>query len=97
MRIDRPALATDTPAAATISTKIPSSRSFVPTPLASPEKNNVRRMTAPKSATVPPAITSWPNSVELCPASFNTGTTSPSDVATSVMPMSSGDRTWPDA
>jgi hypothetical protein len=66
-----------------------------PSPDPSPEKKSVSRITAAKSATVPPAITSCPNPDALTPASFSTGTISPSDVAVSAIPINSGESTSP--
>ena len=45
------------------------------------EKNSDSRITAPKSAIDEAATTSWPNVDEISPASFSTGTSTPSEVA----------------
>ena len=95
--MDRPRPASEPPATSTSIKNVPSRSSFVARPFDSPEKNSVSRMTAPKSATVLPAMTSWPKSELALPESLSTGTTRPSDVADSVMAMSSGDWIRPPA
>jgi hypothetical protein len=59
-------------------------------PLDSREKKIESRMTVAKSAIVAPAITSCPNVDPTWPASFNTATTTPSEVADSTIAMKSG-------
>ena len=82
----------------TTTTAKPASRiNFESGELASREKKSESRMTAPKSATLAAAITSWPNGVDASPASFNTGTTNPNEVASRMMPINSGLRTRPAA
>ena len=68
----------------------PRSSNIGPIPADSAEKNSDSRITAPKSAIDAAATTSWPASPSIASASLRTGTTSPSDVAHSVIATSSG-------
>ncbi len=61
------------------------------------EKSKERRMTAAKSPIDAPANTSWPSCDSLCPPSFSTGITRPSDVDVRITAASSGDLTRPAA
>jgi hypothetical protein len=56
----------------------------------SPEKKTDSRMIAPKSAIDAAPMISWPKVVEISPASFSTGTSTPSEVAQRMIATSSG-------
>ncbi len=94
-RFERPAPATVIPPTAARTTNPPRSTSLAAVLVASREKNSDSRTTVAKSATDEAAIVSWPSGDAASPASFKTGTMSPSDVAESVIATSSGRCTIP--
>ena len=59
-------------------------------PVASREKNSVSRITAPKSAIEPAAMTSCPKLEPLSPESLSRGTMIPSEVAERTIAVKSG-------
>ena len=59
------------------------------------ENRSESRITAPKSAIEEAAITSWPKVEEICPESFSTGTSTPSEVALSSTARNTGCFTTP--
>ncbi len=61
------------------------------------EKKSDSKVIARNSPAVAPAIVSCPKTVLDCPASVRTGTTSPREVADSVMARKNGLRTHPTA
>jgi hypothetical protein len=63
--------------------------------LDSPEKKSVSNTIVPTSAIEEPAITSCPNGVSTCPASFSTANTIPRPVAENITAISRGERTRP--
>ena len=90
MRIDRSSRSTVNAIAAIRTTKPPSSTIFAPAPLPSPENNSESRTIVAMSEMDAAAITIWPNCVDASPLSFRTGITIPSDVAESMIAISSG-------
>ena len=87
--IEPSALRTTRTTTAASTTSQPIRSRVAPTP-PSPEKKTESRITAPKSAIVPAAITSWPKVVSIWPLSLSTGIRTPSEVAQSVIAISSG-------
>ena len=81
--------------AAMASTKKPIRSSLVPAPLDSPEKRNDSSSTETKSAIEAAAITSWPKRVVDSPASWSTGTITPSEVEVRITASSSGSSPMP--
>jgi hypothetical protein len=94
-RIERPARATTSATATQNAPKSPSRTSFAPMLLDSPEKKSVSNTIVPTSAIEEPAITSCPNGVSTCPASFSTAITIPRPVAENITAISRGERTRP--
>ena len=85
-----PARSTTSAVSATSAAKTASSVTLLPVLPPEAEKNRDSRTIAAKSATVAAAIVVWPTALPDWPASFSTGTTSPSDVADRVMARSNG-------
>ncbi len=97
IRIECSARATVIATTTIASTNIPIRISLVPVPVASRENSSVSSNTEAKSAIDAAAITSWPKRDLASPASWSTGTITPSEVEARMTAISSGESTIPAA